>query len=122
MWIQANFEFQPGHRDYGAARLFHRLCCAHTFGQYAPPEGGPNGTELTAFPPGLHRMEQLNIGANNDLRDILAVMGEVMQNHAANNLNQAIENIGKIFKPKFDANGLSEKTRKRRSKPWRTPK
>ena len=121
VWMAANFECQPGHRDYGAARLFHRLCCAHTFGQYIPPEGDLSGTELAVFPPGIHS-GPLNTGTNNDLRDILTAMGDVMQNHAANNLNQAIENIAKIFKPKFDANGPSEETRKRRSNPWRTPK
>ena len=107
VWIMSNFDCKPGQRDYGAARNFHRMCCAHAFGQYTPPEGEQGGSELVAYPPGNHC---LDTGKSGDLRDILSAMGEVMQNHATNNLNLAIENIGKIFKPKFDANGPTAET------------
>ena len=55
VWIAANFDYPQGSRDYGAARLFHRQCCAHAFGQYTPPEGPLPGAGLVNVPPGLQR-------------------------------------------------------------------
>ena len=121
VWVAANFDCQQGHRDYGAARLFHRLCCAHTFGQYVPPEGPPSGTELAVVPPGIHQ-GSLHPEVNQDFRDILTTMGEVMQTQSAANLNLAIDNIAKLLKPKFDATALQQTVRKRSCSPWKNQK
>ena len=47
----------------------------------------------------------LNPGVNSDFRDIPTPMGEVVQSQSAHNLNQTIEDIAKLWKPKFDATG-----------------
>ena len=106
VWIAANFDFKQGSRDYGAARLFHCQCCANAFGSYTPPEGPPPGVDLISVPPGVHRGPQHP--AIRDFWDILQSMGSVTQEQNANNLNVAIDNIAKLLKPKFDANGPTE--------------
>lgn len=105
-WIAANFDYPQGSRDYGAARLFHRHCCAHAFGQYTPPEGPPPGTDLINVQPGIQQGSPHP--AVRDFGDILQTMGEVMQTQSAANLNLAIDNIAKLLKPEFDATGPTD--------------
>ena len=47
----------------------------------------------------------VNPGVNSDFRDIPTSMGEVVQSQSVHNLNQTIENIAKLWKPKLDATG-----------------